>query len=449
MGDKPKQSWSENFANRKPHPDSPAGGTGPGFSQPTLCEMSASWEKEHEEAYARRLAHPFSLEAIGYHLSNSIAQGSLESNPVLLLCIAERNKAVLDAIDERKISIALLKDLEVEVVELVKGFFEFFKWLLIGTAVGAALGVAVGAAVGGVAAGPAGAVAGGAMLGAAGAELGFDISLWLLTWCGLAFLIESIHETSKAAYVVLEQGVRLAQASVEVPSPADRQALKAAAGDKFAECAVLTFRATLHAMLAVLVAKSAARPMTLPELVGKLSESKFGAPFANWFKQNVERLKAKLDVKGDINGLGDSVAAQIAAKLPPGVQIVTQGPGYVVYRIGGRLRIRFDARAAKTLQEANPGRGYTTDNLAALNKAGEVFVHEGRHRAVGAAKGDTIPPDLGGVPGQRYILDLEFSQNVEGSSGVYVRDLKIDYSEPDVSAAEADRIWNERHGKKR
>jgi len=448
MGDKPKQySWTAagNMANRKPHPDSPTGGTGPGFSQPTLCEASDNWEKEREEAFRRRQAHPFSIEAIGYHLSNSIAQGTLEDNPYLLLCLVEKNQAVIDAIDGRKIGLALAKEFAIEIIQIVEGFIDFFKWLLIGTAVGAVLGVTVGA-VGGSAGGPVGAIAGGAVGGVVGAELGFDISLWLLTWCGLAFLIESIHDTSKAAYVVLEEGVRLAQASAEAPSPDARDSLKARAGDKFAECATLTFRATVHSMLAVLIAKSAMRPMSLPELVGKIKQSKFGPAFANWFKQNAERLKAKLGIDGEIKGLGDAVAAEIATRLPAGATIIAEGKGYVIYELGGETRIRFDARVAKTLQEANPGRGYTTDNLAGLNSAGDVFVHEGRHRAIGAAKGDPIPADLGGIPGQRYILDFEFSKSVEGSSGLNVRDLTIDYSKPDVSAAEADRIWKEKHG---
>lgn len=149
-----------------------------------------------------------------------------------------------------------------------------------------------------------------------------------------------------------------------------------------------------------------------------------------------------------INGVTQtaSVADAIASKLPSGAQVVSKGRGYVVYRSGGQTRIRFDARGAKTLQEANPGRNYSGDSLAGVNKDGEVFVHEGRHRAIGAARGDVITPDNGGVPGQPHILDFEFSAEPAQSGGAYVRNLKIDYNEPDVGAAEADRIWRQRHG---
>ena len=90
-----------------------------------------------------------------------------------------------------------------------------------------------------------------------------------------------------------------------------------------------------------------------------------------------------------VPGVGQtaSLVDQIASRLPAGSRIVSKGRGHVVYRnASNQLRIRFDARGAKTLQGSNPGRNYTTDNLAGVTKEGEVFVHEGRHRAIGAAK---------------------------------------------------------------
>jgi hypothetical protein len=65
---------------------------------------------------------------------------------------------------------------------------------------------------------------------------------------------------------------------------------------------------------------------------------------------------------------------------------------------------------------------------AGVNKHGEPFVLEGRHRSIGAAKGDTIGADLGGVPGQRGVLDFEYAGIID-VEGVFVRDLKIDYTE--------------------
>jgi len=110
----------------------------------------------------------------------------------------------------------------------------------------------------------------------------------------------------------------------------------------------------------------------------------------------------------------------------------------------GQQRIRFIAEEARTEKEATEGRNYTTEARAGLNEHGEVYVHEGRHRAIGAAHGDDIPYDRGGRgPG---VLDYPYEPNVSSDRGVPVKDLAIDYSEPDVPAEEADRIWNDKYG---
>lgn len=163
----------------------------------------------------------------------------------------------------------------------------------------------------------------------------------------------------------------------------------------------------------------------------------------------LEGLMATKVTRQRVAGVGQaaSVVEQIESSLPGGARVISKGRGHVVYRLPeGQMRIRFDARGAKTLQGANPGRNYTKDGLAGLTNEGEVFVHEGRHRAIGAANGDAIPADLGGVSGQPHLLDLEFSEQVAQPGGVYVRNLNIDYTQVDVGAAEADRLWSERHG---
>ena len=76
-----------------------------------------------------------------------------------------------------------------------------------------------------------------------------------------------------------------------------------------------------------------------------------------------------------------------------------------------------------------------------------MFVYEGRHRAIGAAKGDTVPEELGGVPGRVGWLDYEYSPSPAPSGGVAVKELSIDYCSPDTGAAEAQSIWEARHGK--
>jgi hypothetical protein len=118
---------------------------------------------------------------------------------------------------------------------------------------------------------------------------------------------------------------------------------------------------------------------------------------------------------------------------------------WIVYvNEAGQERIRFRAAQARTLQDANPGRNMTTDNLAGINVNGDPFVWEGRHRAAGVANNnDTISPDLGGVPGQPGVLDYEFHGG-SAPEGIPMSEVTIDYDTPDVSAAEAERIWEAR-----
>lgn len=145
----------------------------------------------------------------------------------------------------------------------------------------------------------------------------------------------------------------------------------------------------------------------------------------------------------------ENAAKRIATfgKLPEGSRVISNDIDHIIYETAdGTKRIRFRASKAVTLQEARPGRNYTTDSLAGLNEDGKVIVHEGRHRAIGSAHGNSIPTDLGGVPDAPGTLDYPYEVDVDPAKGVPVRDLKIDYSEPDVSAADADKLWHDRHG---
>ncbi len=123
------------------------------------------------------------------------------------------------------------------------------------------------------------------------------------------------------------------------------------------------------------------------------------------------------------------------------------GDGWVIYRdAGGAQRIRFRANQGKTLQEATPGRNMTPKTGAGVNTDGDAFVLEGRHRAIGAAKGETILPDRGGVAGQPGVLDYKYNPMQIDESGVYLKDQHIDQTGPDVSPAEAAFIYEQRHG---
>lgn len=141
----------------------------------------------------------------------------------------------------------------------------------------------------------------------------------------------------------------------------------------------------------------------------------------------------------------------LQASLPKGAIVKRVGghgnDGWVQYELNGQQRIRFRAVEAKTLGDANKGRNYSREEGAGINQNNEVFVLEGRHRAVGAAKGDSIEPGLGGVPEQPGVLDFKFRSMAIEEEGVFVRDLKIDYDEPDVSAAEADFMRSQKFNK--
>ena len=131
--------------------------------------------------------------------------------------------------------------------------------------------------------------------------------------------------------------------------------------------------------------------------------------------------------------------------LPYGAVVKSQTDTYVIYSDKGVDRIRFVAAASFTLKEANKGRTYSIDSLASLNSAGRPFVHEGRHRAIGAAKGGVIPVDSGGVTGKEGILDYIYSSNTYEDVGVSVLNLTIDQSMPDVSSVVAEAFYTDRH----
>ncbi len=126
----------------------------------------------------------------------------------------------------------------------------------------------------------------------------------------------------------------------------------------------------------------------------------------------------------------------IAEGLPEDAAILRRGgadgESWVIYRPAeGPDRVRFRAEDARTGAPINPGQGaYSADAEAGLTAGrtladDRVFVLEGRHRAVGAAQGDAIPAELGGVPGQRGVLDYEFyNRYYSDAEGHNVRDLR-------------------------
>jgi RHS repeat-associated protein len=103
---------------------------------------------------------------------------------------------------------------------------------------------------------------------------------------------------------------------------------------------------------------------------------------------------------------------------------------YAIYRDAqGNARVRFRASEARVGGEASEGRNMSPEVMAVLNAEGEVFVHEGRHRTIGAAHGAEISEANGGVPGHPGWLDFPLDPEFLGPSekrGVLARELTID-----------------------
>ena len=133
--------------------------------------------------------------------------------------------------------------------------------------------------------------------------------------------------------------------------------------------------------------------------------------------------------------------------LPPGAKVLKDAsPSHIVYELpNGEKRIRFKADEAVTLKDANPGRNYTVDSLAGVDPHGRPYVHEGRHRAIGASQGATVPENLGGVPSAPGYLDYEFSSNTAPGGGVPVKNLTIDNSMPDMDKNAAVKAYPDRN----
>ncbi|HAA67837.1 MAG TPA: hypothetical protein DCE55_01740 [Planctomycetaceae bacterium] len=125
---------------------------------------------------------------------------------------------------------------------------------------------------------------------------------------------------------------------------------------------------------------------------------------------------------------------------------LSSSDNYEIYSTAdGKQRIRFRADEAVTPSKATAGRNYSVDALAGVNGEGRVVVFEGRHRAIGVAHGDFITTNLGGIEGRPGWLDYPYDGSTT-KTGPAVRNLTIDYDEPDVSRAEARQIRINRYG---
>ncbi len=125
----------------------------------------------------------------------------------------------------------------------------------------------------------------------------------------------------------------------------------------------------------------------------------------------------------------------LGSSLPEGavVERVSATDEWTVYKTaGGDKRIRFRSAQAKVLNEAREGRNLTGESKAGVNDEGHPFVMEGKHRAIGNSQGDQVKPDAGGVQAQPGVLDYPFYDGPIDDVGIWAKDQKIDYSQPEV-----------------
>jgi len=264
------RGWSspDTFA----HPDSPAGGLGPGYSRmPGPLGIMPS-----------NVPHPGS--PAGRHVSWSFELPHFEFEDRL----GDVRDAVLKAPHYIPRALREATGLEFQAVihSILPALLMFVGILGLSTAVGAGVGAAPGAA--------------------AGAEAGFDAGVAILNYLGLAFLVVYIGKS-------LVDGAKMAGSAAKIAWRAldhrdTRKMAVTLAAEEFAYAVGLIFRGILQGVVAFLLAKgSAAAASRVPEPVGKLRSSKLGAGFADWVERNWRSLveNPRLN-KGKQSGGGSS-----------------------------------------------------------------------------------------------------------------------------------------------
>src|SRR5262245_12116803 len=302
MSDDWRHSWKNWSDSGTPtHPDSPAGGSGPGGSR---LPGPLGWDVGH--AFSPDLSslltppHP-----------SSPASRNAFFEPVQF-DVLERADAVRQALKAapRYIPAALLEATGQELYAIVQGIIPAVLLALAiiacTTTLGAAAGAAVGALAGGVGAAP------GAVIGA---EAGLDVGLVLLNVLGIGFLVAYIGQSLLEAASAAGEAVKEAWGAIDDPKTKQQRIDHAA--HRFADAVAFVFRGVLQGIVAFLLAKgTAAAASRVAELVGKLRASKIGAGFAEWVERNWQALvnEPKLRRQEVPGGAGTESAALAALK---------------------------------------------------------------------------------------------------------------------------------------
>lgn len=267
------QNWRDWYRNSGDpgsfaHPDSPAGGTGPGFS--TIQGYDSS-----EAGTTSPVPHPHSPAARCFDWSR-----------LRTIDLEERVEAVFRAIRHcpqflpEAIARATGEELHAVLSGILPGLLVALGVIGVTTLGGVVAGALIGSLAGGVGAAPG---------AAAGASIGFEAGTWILTYLGLAFMGAYIAETVASAVRKATFAIGIAWRSVDSqisPSMAIDRAARL-----LADAVADIFRGVLQGIVAFLLSKGlSAAKGRVPELVGRLRKSKLGDGFATWVEQNWERL---------------------------------------------------------------------------------------------------------------------------------------------------------------
>jgi hypothetical protein len=278
------------------HPDSPSGGTGPGFASAAGPMLGAA-------------AHPPELPLPG----SPAARHAVWDHALPALDTAERVRAVADALARARghLPAAVLAEtghaLDAALAGILPGVLLALGVVAAGAVLGGAAGAALGAALGGV----------GALPGAvAGAGLGAEAGVVVLGWLGIGFLAVDAARALGEAAAAAGRGVRTAWDAVE-RGPALRDMTVDAAARDLAHGAAVLMRGVLEGIVAFLLARGpAGAAARVPELAARLRSSRLGPGFATWIERNWVRLVEDPRLRGAARPVGSSAGGAVEAGSP-------------------------------------------------------------------------------------------------------------------------------------
>jgi ADP-ribosyltransferase exoenzyme len=292
--------WREDFVSRSEdglmHPDSPAGGGGPGqFRVRNLASTPSD------------VPHPLSPAARAFDWLS-----------LPLLDLHDRAEAVLEAMRlapqhaPSEIAAATGEELGALLEGLIPGLLTCLCVVGATTAIGGAAGAAIGALAGGI-----GAVPGAAL----GASAGLEAGVALLDVLGLGFLADAIVTSVEGA--TRKAGLAVHEAWHSVDDPRSRWFHVDHAARGLAQSLGILMHGVLQGVVAFLTAKGgSAIASRVPELVAKLRSSRLGQGFASWVERRApallenERLKPSLAPEPSGGATPELAAAPEPAPAP-------------------------------------------------------------------------------------------------------------------------------------